>query len=279
MTQRTWWRLGLFSGTVALGLLAVPATVRAQDAATKQDSAQPAAGAQQNAEQAGAQDRPAGRRRGQGQGGQGGGFGAFGGGARNPAQAVDRMREDTTALKLRDDQKTKLEAIFKDAGEQAKSLETEVQSLQPRERAQKVQPFMSDLRDKINGVLDDEQRQTLRRNQGTRQAKQMADRMKETVGQLDLSSEQKTKIDAILADMEKKSGDLAVQGNAGGGGIGGPGGGVAPGGGRGAGGPAFGLMRETREKINEVLTPEQRQKFQELQPTGGRGRRGGAAQN
>jgi hypothetical protein len=265
MNERSWLRRGLFAGALALGLAAVPGTVRAQDAAktddaNKQDSAQPAAGAQQGQNQ-GRRGRPGGP----------GGPGGFG--ARNPAQAVDRMREDTSALKLRDDQKAKLDAVYKEASEQAKSLETETQSLEPRERAQKVMPFMRDLREKVNGVLDDGQRQELRRSQATRMSKQMSERMKENLGQLNLTPDQQKKVDAVLADMEKKAAEAAAQGGdaAGAGGQGG-----------GRGGAAFGLMRETRDKINEILTPEQQQKFQELAPAGGRGqggaggRRGGA---
>ena len=178
-----------------------------------------------------------------------------------------RSREETTALNLRDEQKTKLDAIYKEAGDQAKSLETETQSLEPRERAQKVMPFMRDLREKVNGVLDEQQRKTLRQNQATRMAKQMSERMKENLGQLNLTSEQQTKVDAVLADSEKKMVEAAAQGgdNAGGG--------AGPGGGR--GGPAFGVMRETRDKINEILTPEQQTKFRELAPQGGRGQGGG----
>ena len=261
MSERTWLRSSLVIGALSLGLAAVPSTTRAQDAAktddaNKQDSAQPAAGAQQ------------GQGQGQGRRGRGGaGGGGFGGafGARNPAQAVERSREDTSALTLRDEQKTKLEAIYKEAADQAKSLETETQSLEPRERAQKVMPFMRDLREKVNGVLDEQQRQTLRKNQATRAAKQTTERMKQNLGQLNLTSEQQTKVDAVLADSEKKMIEAAAQAGDNAGGVGGPGGG------RGAGGGAFGVMRETRDKINEILTPEQQAKFRELAPQGGRG--------
>src|SRR5690349_20866433 len=105
MSERTWLRSTLVIGTLSLGLAALPSGTRAQDAAksddaNKQDSAQPAAGAQQGQ----GQDRAGGRRGRGGPGGGGGGFGFGGGpGARNPAEAVDRSREDTAALNLRDD--------------------------------------------------------------------------------------------------------------------------------------------------------------------------------
>ena len=259
MNERTWLRRGLFAGALALGLAAVPGTLRAQDAAksddaNKQDSAQPAAGAQQGQGQ--------GRR---GRGGPGGPGGGFGLAARNPTQAVDRMREETSALKLRDDQKTKLDAIFKEAETQAKTVASESESLQGRERAQKVMGFTRDLREKVNGVLTEEQRQTLRKNQATLMAKQMVENYHRRLGELDLTADQKTKVDAVLADAEKKATEAAAQAQ--------PADGQGQGGGR--GGPMAEVMRDTREKINQILTPEQQQKLQASGPGGGRGQGGG----
>jgi hypothetical protein len=254
------WRVVLLGGAMALGLAWVPMTAGAQD------SASGAAAQQDDAQQA----------QGQGRGRRGGGFGGQGA-ARNPAEAVDRMREDVNALKLRDEQKGRLDAVFKEASTQAKSLETELQSLQPRDRAQKVTPFMRDLRRNVNGVLDDEQRQALRRTQGARQGRQMAERYKRATAELNLTAEQQTKVDALMADVEKKAGELAAQASGDGAAAGG--GGASPdGGGRGQGGPMAGLMRETREKLNAILTAEQRQKLDERMQQGNRrGRRGDGA--
>jgi hypothetical protein len=258
MNQVTKWRRGLLGAALALGL-AVPLAAPAQDAGAAAGSAQ-----QDDARQA--QERAGRRGRGQGQGG----FGA----ARNPAQAVDQWRQDVNGLKLRDEQKGRLDAVFKDAGEQAKSLETELQSIQPRERAEKVQPFMRDLRRNVFGVLDDEQRQELRRTQGARQGRQAAERLRRATADLGLTAEQQPKVDALLADMEKKAGDLAARAgdNAAAGGAASP-----DGGGRGQGGPMAALNRETREKLNGILTAEQRQKLDERMQQGRRGRRGAGA--
>src|SRR5687767_9577629 len=99
MKQPVTLRGGLFGGAMAPGLAWVPMTAGAQDAASG------GAAQQDDAQQAQGQGR--GRRGGGGFGGQGA--------ARNPAEAVDRMREDVNALKLRDEQKGRLDAVFKEA--------------------------------------------------------------------------------------------------------------------------------------------------------------------
>jgi Spy/CpxP family protein refolding chaperone len=255
MNEKTWRRLRLVTVGFALGLAAAPEMVRAQDAAKP-------SGNDNDAQQA-AQDTP---RQGQGQGRRRGGPGGPGGAGRmSPVQTVDRSKEDVMALDLKDDQKTKLNAIFKDASEQAKSLETEVASMQGRERMEKIQPFNRDLREKVAGVLTEEQKQALRKKMAGRAAEQMTDRWKQALGQLNLTSEQQTKVDAILADARKNAEQQAAQSPPD----------AGQGQGQGRGGALFASMRETRQKIEEVLTAEQKQKLQELMPPGGRGGQGG----
>ena len=244
MAVGTKWQVGLLAGALALGSAWCGTSAQAQDAQN--------AGAQQDGQ----------GRRGRGQGGPGGG------GARNPVQTVEQLQTSVMALDLKDDQKTKLQAIFKDAGEQAKTLATEVESLQGRERMEKLQPFQRDLREKVNGVLSDDQKQTLRKNQATQQAKQMTDRYRRTLGELSLSDDQKTKVEAVLAESEKKMTEAAAQAPAAGGGQG-------QGGGR--GGPFGEITRDTREKITALLTDEQKTKFEEAN-RGGRGQGGGRRQ-
>jgi Spy/CpxP family protein refolding chaperone len=244
MNQKTWRRLRLWTVGLALGLAAAPAVLRAQD--------NPQRGQGQ-----GQGDRPR-RNRGGGPGGPGGP------GRMSPVQTVERSKEDVMSLDLKDDQKTKLDAIFKDAGEQAKSLETEVASLQGRERAEKLQPFGRDLREKVSGVLTEEQKQALRKKMAGRMATQMTERWQRALGELNLTADQKTKVDALLADAQKKMESQAAEADPG----------QGQGQGRGPGG-GFAAMRETRQKIQDLLTPEQKTKLDELMPPGGRGGQGG----
>ena len=254
--HKTWRRLRLLTIGLTLGVAAAPAALRAQDDAQRGQGRRQGQGQNQgqNAGQ-GEGERP---RRGRGGPGGPGGFGR-----QTPTQSVERSKEDVMALDLKDEQKTKLDAIYKDAAEKAKSLETEVASLQGRERAEKLQPFGRDLREKVNGVLTDEQRQALRKKMAGRMAEQMTDRWKRALGELNLTSEQQTKVDAVLADARKKAETQAAEADPG------------QGGGGGRGGQLFAGMQETRQKIQDILTPEQKQKLDELMPQRGRGGQGG----
>ena len=128
---------------------------------------------------------------------------------------------------------------------------------------------MRDLREKVTGVLTDEQKQTLRKNTVSRMAKQMTERYRRATADLGLSDDQKTKVDAVLADAEKKIVDAAPADGPPGGGAAGPNGGGA-GGGR--GGPFAEIGRDTREKVSALLTDEQKPKFEEaMRPRGGQG--------
>lgn len=252
MTSGNKWRTCVMAGALALGMTwGGTGVVQAQESQNE-------AGAQQAAQQ----DQQGRRGRGQGRG-QGGGFGgaAF---ARNPTEAVEQMRAQVTELQLTDEQKTKLETVFKESGEQAKTLASEVEGLQGPERNEKLRPFIADLREKVNGVLTEEQRQTLRKNQATRQAKQRTDRYRRALADLGLSDEQKPKVEAVLADAEKRITDAVAQGT--------------PGARGGQGGRRGGVMAEivqdTRSKLNEILTDEQEQKLQETMGRG-RGQSGG----
>jgi Spy/CpxP family protein refolding chaperone len=246
MTSGT--RTVLLAGAFALGIaVAAPAVTHAQD---------------QDGQQAAAQDQ--GGRRGRGQGrGPGGGF-------RNPTQMVEQLQVQVNDLQLTDEQKTQLQPIFKDATERARTLATEVESLQGRERAEKVMPFARETREKVLGVLTEEQKQTLRKNQANRQSQQFTQRYRRAMEQLDLSADQKTKVDAVLEAQQKKIAELmaAAPPEAGGGGPG--------------GGQFREVSEETRAKLNEILTPEQQQKLADsLRPGQGQGRggrRGGQGQ-
>lgn len=253
MTRKS-LKVGLVAGALTLGM-----TWCSTHATRAQDNAGQQAGTQQD----GNANQPARRGRGQGRG-------PGGGAARTPTDAVERMRTQVMALDLSDDQKTKLEAIFKESDVEARTLATEVASLQGRERAQKMMPFVQGMREKVNGVLTDEQKRTMRRHTATAMAKQQVERYRRATADLGLSDEQKTKVEALLVETEKKMIDAADARP-----VSGPGApdGGAVGGGR--GGPGGEIARDTLAKLNEILTPEQQTKLQEtLRPARGQG--GGA---
>ena len=248
------WRVALFAGTVTLGMAWGGVSVASAQEANQDAGGQQAA-AQQDGERQG--------RRGRGQG-QGGGRLGFAVGMRNPVQAVEQYREQVYALNLSDEQKTKLDPIFKEQAEKAKTLASEVENLQGRERAEKTMGFAREMREQVNGVLTEEQRTTFRKNQAARVAKQSVERYRRITADLGLSDEQKTKLDAVLTESEKKYAEaLAAAPEPG---QGGPGG----------GGQLREVNQETREKINALLTDEQKTKFEEAsrQGRGGQGRGG-----
>ena len=243
------WQVGLFAGTMALGMAWGGVSVASAQEAAQQDGQQ--AAAQQDGQ----------GRRGRGQGrGQGG---AGGIGVRNPEQAVEQYREQVYALNLSEEQKTKLDPIFKEQAEKAKTLASEVEGLQGRERMEKTMGFAREMREKVNGVLTEEQRTTFRKNQASRMAKQSVERYRRATADLGLSDDQKTKLDAVLTESEKKYAEALAAAPEGGG----------QGGGFG-GGQLREVNQETREKINALLTDEQKTKFEEA-TRGGRGGQGG----
>ena len=260
MSRKHKLQVGLLAGAMAVGMGWGGLTAARAQEAQAQDAQGQQAAAQQDGDQQGRRGR-----------GQGRGQGAGGFGARNPEQAVEQYREQVYALNLSDEQKTKLDPVFKEQAEKAKTLAGEVEGLQGRERAEKTMGFAREMRDKVQAQLTDEQRQTLRKNQSARLAKQMTERYRRATAELGLSEDQKTKVDAVLSETEKKYSEALAQ--------------VEPGqgGGQGGGGQFRELNQETREKINAVLTDEQKTKFEEASRQGrggqGGGRRGGQGGN
>jgi Spy/CpxP family protein refolding chaperone len=250
--------LGLLIGGLALG--ASPAASYAQDAAKQKD---------------GAAAREA-------RGGRGAG------GRMNPTTAVERLQAQVNELKLTDEQKPKLAEIFKSASTDAKALEKDLEGTQGRERMQKMQPFLQGLREKVTGVLDDAQKAELREKMPARRRGGPGapggggggggggafggEMFRENLKDLDLTAEQQTKVDALLDESRAKM--QALRGEAGGAGAGNTEGREK----------MRAALRETREKLDEILTPDQRTKLREKMAArrseggaggGGRGPRGG----
>lgn len=248
---------------IALPLLAVsffPSTSRAQ--------AQPG-------------DRPErGERQGQRQGQRGG-------------QMIDRLHEMVTGLKLTDEQKPKIEEIFTKAREDARKLMEESRDMEPQERGQKMREFNTALQDEIKSVLDDAQKKEfdqklseMRPGRGQGQGAgpgggqgqgqgvgQLGRRFRDAMAKIELTEEQKPKVDAILTDLDKKvtamreetQGDVQAMREKG-----------------------RLIAQDTTEQLRAVLTPEQQEKLRdEMQGgrregqdgQGGNRRRGGAGPN
>jgi peroxiredoxin len=186
-----------------------------------------------------------------------------------PGQLIDTFRNLAKDLNLSDDQKTKVEAALKSAGEQWKSLQADLESMDPKDRREKVRGLLETLRTDVEGVLDEEQLAALKKKmselrpggqrpvgEGNGQAPrpgQLFERFHENLAKLGVTDEQKTKIESILADTKKQfeeirddlmNGDQAAREKMG------------------------ELMGDMRREIGEILTQEQREKLRELMPQG-----------
>lgn len=217
----------------------------------------------------GATDRPAGAeapdgapRRGPGGPGGARGPGGPGGGRVDPATLIERLKTNVLSLDLTPEQKTQVEAIFKTAADDVATARREGEGKEPRERADAVRGALQGLREKVAGVLSEEQMTALREKmqQAVRTAGNAGGRMREALAQLELSDEQKEKVRALTSEMQPKLEAARAE---------------AQQAGEQARGKLRDLMRENRQKLMEILTPEQREKLRELLPEGGRGPGGG----
>lgn len=166
----------------------------------------------------------------------------------DPAQMLKLQRERLDQLNLTDDQKKKLDDLYAAASEDLKKADAGDR--------QAIVKVMSDFREKIAGVLTDEQKAKMpQRGQGGAGGPgagggprgNMADRLQAALDKVDLSSDQKEKVKPIIDDVRKKFEELRSQ---------------LQGGDRAAMREKFtALMNDTRDKLKEILTPEQGEKL------------------
>jgi Spy/CpxP family protein refolding chaperone len=83
-------------------------------------------------------------------------------GGRGPVAFVSRFHDMVWGLSgLSDDQKTTLTPIFDQAKADATKLAAETRGMDPQDRRDKMQSFMSDLQGKVDPVLTDDQKSEL----------------------------------------------------------------------------------------------------------------------
>jgi Spy/CpxP family protein refolding chaperone len=181
-----------------------------------------------------------------------------------PGAIVERMKAELLTMDLSADQKKQVEEIFTKAREELAAHRQQNEAKEPAERREGARAILQALREKIGAVLSDEQRQALRlrmdrAREGGREGARaggepggmLAERLKHAMKGIDLDDEQTKKLDALLADSQRKMREINEQTRA----------------------QIRDLMRDTRGRISELLTPEQREKFKEAMPEGGPARR------
>src|SRR5688572_25047150 len=231
------------------------------------------------AEEPSTRPAPAGERRGGPDKPRPGGAGApggGGGGARRmgpaPGELIEEFRTIAKDLNLTDEQKTKVEAALKTAAEEFKTLRDD-DTIDPRDRRTRAEEIFGTMRKDVSAALSEEQRQTLRKKMNelrppggqrrggegpppTTRPGPLGDRLRQNLAKLDLSDDQKKKVESVLADAKKQgeelreglmSGDEQARGKMG------------------------EIMMEVRREIGEILTQEQRDKLMDLMPPPGEG--------
>ena len=179
----------------------------------------------------------------------------------DPAAMLDRFHSTVADLKLSDEQKTKVEAAFSKAKKELDDLKADPKG-EVRERLQASGRVIRDLRETVRGVLNEDQLKELQQKLpllggtggplgGLRQAME----------KLDLTAEQKAKIEAATKEgrdkiqaliQEHRDDPAAIRDK------------IRP------------LYEEMQKKVEDVLTPEQKEKlkkFREEQGAGGTGER------
>ena len=164
----------------------------------------------------------------------------------DPAQMLRMQRERLDQLTLTADQKKKLDEIYATA-------EADLKKAGDGDR-QALATAMTDIREKVAAVLTDEQKakfQAARAAGGAGGAggaiTNVVDRLEKSLEKLDLTADQKTKVKPVLEDARKKFEELRSQ---------------LQSGDRAAMREKFKTaMDDTRDKLKEILTPEQAEKL------------------
>ncbi|MCC7350243.1 MAG: hypothetical protein IT446_06710 [Phycisphaerales bacterium] len=186
-------------------------------------------------------------------------------GHHNPGMMLDRMHETINSLDLSADQKTKVDAIFTQAKSDFEALQEKWKKddVKPRDRMKEGREFMKALNQKIEAVLTDQQKETLKqkrqemmKQRGEKGAKgdrqgppPMLERLRHALDQLNLTDDQKQKVKTVLDETrdklkalhEESAGDRQAMQEKG-----------------------RKIIENAREQIISILTPEQKEKLKEM---------------
>jgi Spy/CpxP family protein refolding chaperone len=182
------------------------------------------------------------------------------GAGRGPAQMGQRLKEVTATLGLSDDQSKKVDAVIADLQKKAQALRGAGRGPEMRE---KVMALREDGLKQIKAILNEEQfkkfEEIMRQAPGGEAAggrlAALIGRFQDALKDLNLTEEQKPKVQAAFADTRKKLAELAptLQG--------------------GQASPEIrekfrAAMDELRTQLTDVLTPEQKEKFHDAMQQG-----------
>lgn len=183
------------------------------------------------------------------------------------ASFLQSAREKVDSLNPTPEQKEKIAEIFNNAEGDLKRTFADAQNMSPEERRQKFTEFMSGLKEKIAAVLTDEQKAKFESMPLTGpaaggaaggRAGQVGERLKAALEKLDLSAEQKEKVKKLMEEEKAKMEELRKE--------------AQSGDRQKVRDKSMAAMKEIRDKLTEILTPEQQEKLKEAIGNGiGRG--------
>ncbi len=115
----------------------------------------------------------------------------------DPTSFLARSRALFDDIDLTEEQKQKIDDLFKEAGDDLRDMQ---QHSPPTERVARAREYLATLRDKVNSLLTEEQKKTLKQKLTTVQAgARMLDQLRQSMSELDLSDQQRQTVEMLTA--------------------------------------------------------------------------------
>ncbi len=202
----------------------------------------------------------------EGENGRGKPDGARRQGPPQPGQLIEQMRKIINELNPTEEQKAKIETALKTAADAVKEKRDALESMEPQERREQMEEIMATVRKTVSDALTEEQRQALRKRMGalrggggqapggegtapTTRPGPFVERFQQNMEKLDLTDDQRKKVESVLADAKTQLAELReglVSGD------------------EAAREKLASVMMDVRREVGEILTPEQREKAREM---------------
>jgi len=132
-----------------------------------------------------------------------------------PTSLLSRVKQAASSVKLTDEQKKRLDVMFKRAGNDLKSTADKFKD-DAQARAKEAQAVLNKLQKDMSGLLNDDQKEEFKKKfESLRGAPGFLDRFATQLKSMDLSEEQKEKIDKILTDARTAMEPLVEQARSG----------------------------------------------------------------
>jgi Spy/CpxP family protein refolding chaperone len=167
------------------------------------------------------------------------------------AGLVQRIQDQIAKLDLTEQQKTEIEKILAGVKDQVEALRADARAnkVPLADLRDRMQTLLQETRQKTMQVLTPEQRQKVREQMAEVGPLAILERLQKVAAELNLTDDQKTGIQAIVADAREQAKGIREKAQADR---------------QAAMQDLQKLLRESREKIVQLLTPEQSQKLTEL---------------